>query len=82
MTPYERRILTALAEQGELYGVPLYEAVETEHGWSIAMVYLTCERLRERGLVTWREADPTPERGGRAKRYFSITEAGRRELQE
>jgi DNA-binding PadR family transcriptional regulator len=43
-------------------------------------VYNTLERLEEKGLVRSTVGQPTPERGGRAKRYFSITAAGMREV--
>jgi len=40
------------------------------------------ERLEERGLVSSSLGDSTPERGGRAKRYFRITGAGLREVRD
>lgn len=79
MTSYERKILTALAEQGELYGVPLYEAVG---GGTLVNVYVACDRLWCRDLVSFRDVDPTPERGDRSKRYFSITDTGHTVLKE
>jgi DNA-binding PadR family transcriptional regulator len=48
----------------------------------VASVYATLERLQERRLVASRLGDATPERGGRAKRYFRITGAGLREVRE
>jgi len=48
----------------------------------IASVYATLERLQQRGLVTSRMGDATPERGGRAKRYFQITSDGIREVRD
>ena len=42
----------------------------------LASVYNTLERLEEKGLVASTMGEPTAERGGRAKRYFSITAAG------
>ena len=43
---------------------------------SIGTVYGTLERLEEKGYVSSRRADPEPVRGGRARRYFVIEEAG------
>jgi DNA-binding PadR family transcriptional regulator len=40
------------------------------------------ERLEERGLVASRLGDSTPERGGKAKRYFRITGAGIGEVRD
>ena len=46
----------------------------------LASVYNSLERLESKGLVTSTIGDPTPERGGRAKRYFSVTSAGLSEV--
>ena len=43
-------------------------------------VFTTLERLESRGLVGSRYGDPTPERGGRAKRYYRLRAEGRRAL--
>ena len=43
-------------------------------------VFTTLERLESRGLVASRYGDPTPERGGRAKRYYRLRAEGRRAL--
>ena len=49
---------------------------------SLANVYATLERLQEKGYVSSELADPTPERGGRAKRYFSVTAQGLKKVRE
>jgi DNA-binding PadR family transcriptional regulator len=36
-------------------------------------VYMTLERLEEKGLLTSHLTDPTPERGGRSKRVYAVT---------
>ena len=41
-------------------------------------LYTTLQRLEEKGFVTSRLGDPTPERGGRAKRYYKVSAAGLR----
>ena len=46
----------------------------------LASVYNTLERLEQKGLVRSTVGQPTPERGGRAKRYFSMTASGMREV--
>jgi PadR family transcriptional regulator, regulatory protein PadR len=40
-------------------------------------LYTSLDRLEEKGFVRSRLGDPTPERGGRAKRFFTVTRAGR-----
>jgi PadR family transcriptional regulator, regulatory protein PadR len=42
----------------------------------LGSVYAALERLEDRGLVTSAVGDPTPERGGRAKKYFQVTRKG------
>jgi PadR family transcriptional regulator, regulatory protein PadR len=76
-------ILLALMRLGDdAYGVPIGREVEEAVGRPIALasVYATLDRLVERGLVETKLGDPTPERGGRAKKYFRITAKGVREV--
>jgi PadR family transcriptional regulator PadR len=47
---------------------------------ALGSVYATLGRLEERGLVSSKLGEPTPERGGRAKRYFRVTLRGLREV--
>ena len=78
-------LLLALLRLGDdAYGVTIAEELEKQTGREVvvASVYATLERLQQRGLVTSRLGDPTPERGGRAKRYFRITAAGTREVRD
>jgi PadR family transcriptional regulator PadR len=80
---FELLVLLALLRQGdEAYGVPIANAIAQSTGKRVilASVYNTLERLEEKGLVDSTIGQPTPERGGRAKRYFSITTAGLREV--
>jgi DNA-binding PadR family transcriptional regulator len=80
---FELLVLLALLRQGdEAYGVPIANAIAQSTGKRVilASVYNTLERLEEKGLVQSTIGQPTPERGGRAKRYFSITTAGLREV--
>lgn len=80
---FELLVLLALLRQGdEAYGVPIANAIAQSTGKQVilASVYNTLERLEEKGLVRSTIGQPTPERGGRAKRYFSITTAGSREV--
>ena len=80
---FELLVLLALLRQGdEAYGVPIARAIEHSTGKPVilASVYNTLERLEQKGLVRSTFGDPTPERGGRAKRYFAATAAGLREV--
>ncbi len=48
----------------------------------LGSVYTALDRLEGRGFASSRLGDPTPERGGRAKRYFKVTAKGLREARE
>jgi len=62
----------------DAYGVPVrkYIIKMTETKWSIGAIYDSLERLTEWGYLEAFQADPTPERGGRSKRYFNLTKNG------
>lgn len=53
----------------------------TGRNLSIGAVYATLERLEAKGYISSVMGDPTPERGGRAKRVFQIEPPGRHALQ-
>ena len=78
---FEQMILTALLLLGEnAYGMTVHEKVEAlaegARTVSLGAVYTTLDRLQQKGFVKSWFSDPTPERGGRAKRYFEITATG------
>ena len=78
-------VLLALLRLGDdAYGVTIARELEeqTAREGVFASVYATLERLQERGLVSSTLGESTPERGGRAKRYFRITGAGLREARD
>ncbi len=64
--------------QDDSYGAMLrdYLVETTDEDWSIGVVYNTLDRLARNGLVQTSIGEPTPERGGRAKRYFHLTAEG------
>lgn len=76
---FEFIVLAALLRlEGQAYGVTVRQELEARTGRdvSIGAVYSTLNRLQEKGYVRSRFGDPTPERGGRSKRYFRATKAG------
>jgi PadR family transcriptional regulator, regulatory protein PadR len=82
---FELLVLLALMRlEDDAYGVTIAGELEQQTGREvvIASVYATLERLQDRGLVNSSLGDATPERGGRAKRYFRITGAGLREVRD
>ena len=77
-------MLAIMRLEDAAYGVPISREIEESSGRAVAMatVYASLDRLEARGLVKSKLGDPTPERGGRAKRIFTITAAGIREVQD
>jgi PadR family transcriptional regulator PadR len=82
---FELMVMLAVVRLGEdAYGVPISREIEERSGHEVALgsVYATLERLEEKGLVSSKLGESTPERGGRAKRYFRVTLQGLREIRE
>ena len=82
-TPYlgefEQLVLLAVLQLGEeAYAVPARRAIERATGRSVSRgaLYTTLDRLERKGLLVSRWEEPTPERGGRQRRYHSVTPAG------
>jgi PadR family transcriptional regulator PadR len=79
LTDFELMILLSVLRLGdEAYGVPIARELEHTGGRSVvlATVYAALDRLEANGLVTSALGDPTPARGGRAKRFFRVTPSG------
>jgi len=82
---FEQIVLLAILRLGEnSYGVPIRHEIESRTGRSLTVgaLYSTLERLEDKGYVTSSYSDPTPERGGRARRYFKVKALGLRVLCE
>ena len=82
---FELMVMLALIRLGDdAYGVPIGRAIEESSGREVALgsVYAALERLEQKGFVSSSVGDPTPERGGRAKRYFRVTNAGLRQVRK
>ena len=82
---FEQLVMLAVLRAGEeAYGVPIRRAIVdgSRRVVSLAAVYKTLTRLEEKGFVVARVGEPTPERGGRRKRYYTVTAAGRRALRQ
>jgi DNA-binding PadR family transcriptional regulator len=76
---FEHLVLLAILRlESDAYGVPIVQEIGERTGRSVsrAAVYIALRRLQAKGLVSSRMADPTPERGGRAKRYFTVEPPG------
>jgi PadR family transcriptional regulator, regulatory protein PadR len=85
LTDFELMILLAILRVGDdAYGVPIAREIEETGGRSVvlAAVYAALDRLEDRALVTSTLGDPTPERGGRAKRIFTVTPKGMKSVRD
>ena len=73
---FEHMVLLAVMRLGEdaAYAVAVLDELERCTGRSITRgsVYITLDRLETKGYVKSWLADPTAERGGRAKRYYAL----------
>jgi DNA-binding PadR family transcriptional regulator len=82
---FEQAVLVAVHHlAGDGYGRTILTDVQVRLDREVAAsaVYATLDRLEAKGLAMSREGEATPERGGRAKRHFSITGAGVRALND
>jgi len=82
---FELMVLLAILRVGEdAYGVPIARELEESSGKDVLLgsVYAALDRLEGKGLVSSRVGDPTPERGGRAKKYVKVTAKGVREIRD
>lgn len=76
---FEHIVLLALLRlEDQAYGVTVRQEIElrTRREVSIGAVYATLGRLEAKGYVKSRRGEPTPERGGRSKRFFRVTARG------
>jgi|HubBroStandDraft_4_1064222.scaffolds.fasta_scaffold83454_2 PadR family transcriptional regulator PadR len=76
---FEQIVLLAVLRLGdEAYGVPVRAEIEKRTGRRVTVgaLYATLDRLESKGLVHSWFADPTPQRGGRSKRYFKLLPKG------
>jgi PadR family transcriptional regulator PadR len=81
---FELMILLTLIRLGDdAYGVPISKELLSATGREVALgsVYAALDRLEKKGFVVSTLGDPTPARGGRAKRYFRVTKSGMHEVQ-
>ena len=80
---FEQIVLLTILRLGDsAYGVSIRNEMETCAGRKTTpgALYTTLERLEQKGLLTARSGEPTPERGGRAKRFYKVTKEGRNRL--
>lgn len=83
LTRSEEFVLLAVWKlQTDAYTLALRKKLSalTGYEWSLGAIYTPLERLTKRGLLTSYLTEPTPERGGRHKRIYQLTDTGRQAL--
>jgi PadR family transcriptional regulator, regulatory protein PadR len=77
---FEQKLMLVLASsEDEVTGLGLADTLEQRTGKrpSPGAVYTALDRLESRGLIRSRLGDPLPQRGGKARRHYKLTAAGR-----
>lgn len=86
LAAFEQLVLLALLslEGDEAYGMNIRRVLHEEAGRDVSVptVYSALDRLEAKGFVRSRLGEPTPERGGRAKKLFRVQPQGVQALQE
>ena len=82
--PEEQIMLSILKLKENAYCVTIREGVSdiTGKDWSFGAIYVPLHRLEKKGMVESFFGDPTPERGGRRKRFYKLTTEGLKALAE
>ena len=68
--------------QEDAYSLAIQKEISriTDHPWSLGSIYTPLERLHRKRLLTSTLSASTPERGGRKKRLYHLTDDGKRAL--
>jgi DNA-binding PadR family transcriptional regulator len=81
----EQIVLLAAMRLGDrAYGMTIRDEIEKRTGRAVSFgaVYVTLQRLEDKGFVSSWIGEPTAERGGRAKRFFQVTANGRQAVRK
>jgi len=82
---FEQLVLLALLRLGpNAYGMRIRHEIQerANRRASLGAVYTTLDRLEAKGFVSSWVGEPTPERGGRAKKFFKLEARGQAVLNE
>jgi PadR family transcriptional regulator PadR len=90
MTPrflgeFEQMVLVVILRlKGEAFAVSILQELDARAGRSVSRgtLYKTLERMESKGLLEWSSEEGPPERGGHARRSFTLTGRGVSALQE
>jgi DNA-binding PadR family transcriptional regulator len=68
--------------EGNAYTLSILKQVSevTGYKWQIGAIYVPLEKLRKKGYLKKMKGEPSPERGGRSKFLYRLTNSGRKAL--
>jgi DNA-binding PadR family transcriptional regulator len=77
-------LLTILKLGKNAYGVSIREQIYKDTGdrWSYALIYTPLDKLARKKYVIKTKTEPTPERGGKSKYLYQVTEEGLKALRK
>lgn len=77
-------LLAILRLKDEAYGVSIVKEVSSRTGKELKLggLWVSLDILAKKGLISKRMGDPSPERGGRSKIYYSLTQTGLQALEK
>ena len=81
---FEELVLLSVRIMGDdASGATIQETLETDAGRPVSLgaIYAALDRLARKGLVESELGDPTPKRGGRRRRFYTVTTAGVEQLE-
>ena len=82
---FEKLMMLAILQLGtDAYGATILQELERRTGRtaSAGAVYVALRRLEKKGMVSSEFGEPSPQRGGRPKRYFRVCEEGMEALRK
>lgn len=82
---FEKLVLLAILQRGsDAYGATVIQEIERRTGRtaSSGATYVVLRRLEKKGMIASSFGEPTPERGGRPKKYYTVRAAGVEALRE
>ncbi len=79
LSEFEFLVLASAARLGDdAYAVTIRQEIASRTGRKVSRgsVYVTLDRMAQKGFVKSSLGEPTPERGGKSKRYYRLTTRG------
>lgn len=77
-------LIAVMRLRNDAYGMTIRQEIgeKANRDLSIGAVYTTLDRLEKKGLISSWVGESTPERGGRAKKYYKLTAPGSKALDD